>query len=452
MMEMMLIFMLLGGGGTQTGDLLDYTPTQAYWEFREMPVVDADTMSAVLNDDDASPTDRLMAIRTLGEIASGDDAKPADKANALNLLEPLVQSNEPFVGQYAKRSIEWINGVEPPARAALPAEAYDQDLALLPLGATHVGQMKMTNGVNPIDLAALFPDVRVEGESLRDAMTQEMVPGILEVLDKIGNARADLVTAGTTLHDEESFAFYLVVRGEYDRTALQIMLEDELGDDDDASFYSVGETEVVSVAGHDPIAMLMPSNEMFILLFSETRGVKLPIDEIAKKLQQPDRKPRFEIDVMEQVDAIDRKQADIWVAMKITKLMTEDRQANEIFGAYDAARVSATRDTEGVLDVKWFAEGSNEAATARSVDALEALMQEGITEMTEEKQHMPAEMQVFVDPIIEMLESMKFEQQGTNMSGGMKADPKVGLAMPMMMFGMSSRHHHPDFAVEEAPF
>ena len=58
----MMFIILLLGGSSNAGDLLDYTPTQAYWEMHDQRVVDTDTMAAVISDDNATATDKLMAV------------------------------------------------------------------------------------------------------------------------------------------------------------------------------------------------------------------------------------------------------------------------------------------------------------------------------------------------------------------------------------------------------
>ncbi|MBX2851001.1 MAG: hypothetical protein KTR15_04550 [Phycisphaeraceae bacterium] len=437
-----MMFVLLFGGGGNAGDLLDFTPTESYWEMRDQRIIDIETMSAVLEDDDATATDTLMAIRAIGEqvlVQEADpdaQADPADKAKALKLLTPYVGSKEPFVDQYAKRSIAWVKGEEPKGYAPLPAEVYDLDLALLPSDATIVGQMKIANGVGPVDLAGLIPDIKIEGQSIRDQMMSQMLPGLLQGVQMIGNARADLVTAGFVLNDKEDVSFMLVVRGQYDRVGVQVALEEAMGEDEDASFYSVGEIEVVSVANHDPVAMLMPSDELFIFLFAEDRGTKLPIDSVAKKLAQADPKPSLSAELAKQVAKIDRKKADVWAAMKVTQIMKDEPEVREVFGAFDAARATATRGTDGKMDIQWVGEGSDAAEITKTADHITALVKEGIAEFNEMKQQVPQEMRVLMGPMVEMMESMKFNADGKTMTGGMKVDPNIGMTMPMMMFGV----------------
>lgn len=444
MMMVMLLF-----GGSNAGDLLDYTPTEMYWQARDQRIVDVETMSAVFADDDATATDTLMAIRALGEVAIAEGAKPNVKADALKLLTPLVASNEPFVGQYAKRSIAWIKGVEPDAIKALSAEVYDLDLALLPKDASVVGQMKVSNGVNPINFVELIPDIKIDGESMREMMSQQMLPGILQGVQMIGNARADLVTVGLLLNDKDDVSFMLVARGQYDRVAVQLAMEDAVGDDEKASFYSVGEIEVIAVDNHDPMAILMPSDELFVVMFSEKRGVKLPIDAVAKKLGQADRKPTFDAVIAKQIDAIERDKADIWMAMRVTELMKEEREIREMLGAFDAGRATAVIDSEGIFDIKWSAEGSDEAAVSKAVQFIADQVKEGRSGVTQQMERR-AEMKPMFEPVLKMMDSMKFVADGKAMTGGMKVDSKLGAMMPMMWLGMDMRHEHQAFDVEEA--
>ena len=265
----------------------------------------------------------------------------------------------------------------------------------------------------------------------------------------VGNARADLVTAGVTLNDEEKVSFMVVIRGQYDRVAVQLAIEEAAGDDEDTSFYSVGEIEVVSVNNHDPFAMMMPSDELFIVLFSERRGAKLPIDEVAKKLHDANRKPSFSDLLGKQIAAVDREKSDVWAAMQVTQMMKDEPEVREVFGAFDAARATATRDTEGMLDIQWVGEGKDAAAIEKTAGFFTESIKEVVTEFNEMKQQMPQEMRVMMAPMVKMLESMEFNANGKTMTGGMKVDPNIGMTMPMMMFGMNVRHEGAaDFAVE----
>src|SRR5207253_10196799 len=109
----------LGGGAN---DLLDMVHTDSYWKAKQVTVsveqliADA-TAGAPANADAATPqaasVRRLMAIRTLGEMK---------KDEGLATLQSLVDSKEPFVGDYAKSAIASIQG-KPIARPGVSAQA-----------------------------------------------------------------------------------------------------------------------------------------------------------------------------------------------------------------------------------------------------------------------------------------------------------------------------------------
>jgi len=452
MSGMMLMFLLAGAGNA--GDLLDYTPTEAYWEMRDQRVVDIETMSAVLADGDATSADRLMAIRALGELAGADDADPAFKDQALLKLTPLVDSKQPFVGRYARRSIAWLKGEDPEPRPGVTAEQLAADLGLVPDSSTIIGQLKMANGVGPIDLATLIPDAEVDGRSMRDQMMQQVVPAILQGVEMIGNARVDAVSFGFTFLEpdrgDDGYAV-IIARGQYDRINVQMAME-KLSEQEnmDLNMFSIGETEVIlSKKRYESFAMMMPSNERFILMIGGGReDIPFPLDNTVQRLKDGGTELGFNDAVTAQLDRIDREKADVWVAMEIPMGLRQEEQA--MFGPFEAGRAFATRDAEGLFDVRWAGQGSDKAAVKRATEYIAGMVKETTEEMAAEKHRMPEPMQAFMDPMIEMMESMKFEADGKTMTGGMKVDPNIGMTMPMMMFGMRVQHHQRAVEVQEA--
>ncbi len=97
----------------------------------------------------ASAAQRLMAIRTLGEMKAKE---------ALDVLRPLIDSKEPFVADYARRAIARIEGKE----FASPGPAGKEmasDLALLPAGCGVVAQMRGLGTGEIFDLAKALDSV-----------------------------------------------------------------------------------------------------------------------------------------------------------------------------------------------------------------------------------------------------------------------------------------------------
>jgi len=424
MME--LLFVLTGLLGGNAGDLADYTPTDLYWQMQDQRIVDAQTMSAVLDDDDASAVDRLMAIRALGEVGK---AEGADKQAVLKVLTPLVDSKEPFVGQYAKRSIAWVKGEDPPALAMPTSAQLEQDLALLPASSILVGQLKVQPGNEPIDLASMMPDLGAVGGPnalSKEELARQAGEALVKALGMIGNARLDAVSLGLTFTGTGDDGYAMVVgRGQYDRIGVQIAFEQmaqEQGEDA-FNFYSIGQVEVITIDNRGmQLAMMMPSDELFIFMFGEPGPEGLgayPLAATAERFADPDRKPSFNEKVAAQVQQIDRDKADVWLAMQPSGPMTTEM--GEVFGAFDAGHAYGVRGEDGIMDVSWRAEGQDPAKVQETVTFIREGVKEGVTEMEQMMQQMPQMKQMF-EPMVTMMKSIKVEQDGAVMTGGMKLD------------------------------
>jgi hypothetical protein len=445
----MLMFALGGGNG---GDLLDFATTDVYWQAREQRVVDVAAMSEIVDDDQAVMADKLMAIRALGELGMAPDADPATKAKILEKLAPLVDSKEPFVGQYAKRSIAWVKGEDPEAPAKVTNEQLEADLAILPHTSTIVGQMRMENGAGPIDWTKLLPDMGENGPP-REQMIGEMSGGIAQVASMIGNARLDAVTVGGQFfgNGDDGYAV-IIARGRYDRVGVQIALQDmaeQQGEDNELSFYSIGDIEVVvSKSRWEQFAILMPSDEVFVFMIGESdQGIRMfPIDETADRLANGDVPVAFNDTVTKHMKQVDRDKAVAWVAMQVPPPMRQE--AEEFFGPLEAGHASAMRNDEGDIDITWSAEGNDAEALARSVALMNEELAEGRAEIREEMARNP-ELKPMFEPLVKIMDSLHIEAEGKTMTGGIQVPGNVGSVMPMLMFGAAPRHAVPPDAIED---
>ncbi|MFN3167938.1 MAG: hypothetical protein ACE37H_12840 [Phycisphaeraceae bacterium] len=445
----MLMFALGGGNG---GDLLDFGSTDIYWQMREQRVIDVATMSEVLDDDDAISADTLMAIRALGELGMVPDADPATKAQIVEKLTPLVDSKEPFVGQYAKRSIAWVKGEDPPARPKATQAQLDADLAILPHTSQVVGQMRIGNGVGPIDWNKLLPDMGENGPD-RGEMIGEISGMVAQAAAMIGNARLDAVTVGAQFFGNGDDGYAVILgRGQYDRIGLQIALQDmaeEQGEDSELSFYSIGDIEViVSKSRWEQFAILMPSDEVFVFMVGESdQGSKMfPIDETADRLAKGDAQLAFSDIVTKQMKQVDRDKAIAWVAMQVPPPLRQE--VEEVFGPFEAAHASAVRNDEGDIDVAWKAEGSDAQAIDLAVAKMNEELAEGRVEIREEMARNP-ELKPMFEPLIKMMDSLHVEAEGKTMTGGIQVPGNIGAVMQMMFMGFARADHvEKDFAAE----
>jgi len=424
--ELLMLIVMNGGGGT---DLLDYVPTDNYWDRHSVLAVTPDAMVNVLNDEDADATDRLMAIRTLGEL--GDEA-------SLAVLGPLVDSNEPFVGSYARRSVAWIQGEDPEPAAVIDAALLDADLALLPIDTQLVGQSRgLSASSGPIDLKAMLPDFAAAGGPPRDEMLKDLVDGLLEIIDQIGNIRLDAITLGMSFDEQrgEPDRVIIVARGRYDRDRVIRLLEEE-GETD---LFSIDDIEVAAMTEEwgEQFVMMMPSDERFVFMFTEDKNkeedVALPVDEVAMLIQEGETEPMLGGVLLDELDEIDREHTPIWLAMEVPAMLKQN-EAGEVFGAFDAMRFTGAVTGEGDLAVSAVARGGDAGAIEQTVGVIRGYIGEGIASIEEEMQFEPA-MQPMFEPILGMLRSIEIEADGNTATGTMTVPNAQGGLFQMFFLG-----------------
>ena len=439
MSESFIFLMIFALGGGSGGDLLDFAQTESYWQAREQRIVDVETMTTLLADDQTTQGDRLMAIRTLGELGKADGADPATKAKALEALKPLVDSKEPFVGQYAKRSIAWVKGEDPAAPAPVTAEQLNADLALLPHTSQIVGQMRVSNAVGPIDLTKFLPDLGERGPKPAEMIAQ-LTGGIAEVSGMIGNARLDSITVGGQFLGQGDDGYAVVIaRGQYDRISVQIAFQDmaEKQGQDSLSFYSIGDIEVIANKGDwDNFVILMPSDQQFILMVGESdQGFKMfPVDETADLIQKGDAQLAFNEVVTKQLNQVDREKALAWVAMQVPGVMRQE--AAEYFGPFEAGHASAIRTEDGNIDITWQADGNDAQKVADAVKQMNTDLEEGRADLRRNIDRDPQFKPMF-EPMLKMMDSLHLESEGKTMTGGIQVPGNIGSVMQMMFMGFA---------------
>lgn len=423
-MEFLLVMMLGMGTGN---DLLDYMSSDYYWQMQGVAAVNAQAMSDILDDNTADATQRLMAIRTLGEL--GDDA-------ALGKLEPLVDSNEPFVGIYARRSIAWIKGADPERLTPVSAEDLAKDVALLPPDSTMAAQLSMKPGMGPIDWNALLPDFPQGAGPNKQEMIAEVSRELYQLIEMIGNVRLDSITFGTNFNqDDDDGTIYLIARGEYDRFRVIDLLQQE---DDEFKGYSVGDTEVLVLQEEwQSVAFVMPTDQMLVFLFNADGQRQLPIDEVVDLVENGDAQLALDAEMLGQYEKIDTQSARAWFITSVPPVLMQDNEFEEIFGPLEAARIVATdaEDGKDLIEIQWVGEGKDEAEVAAAVEVLNGYLDEGRAGIREEIAREP-EMRAMFEPFVEMMDSMRLTADGKNMTGGMLVPANMGIMMPMiMMYG-----------------
>lgn len=419
--EILLLIVMNGGGGT---DLLDYVPTDTYFEQHSVLAVTAEAMTRIAQDQDAKPTDRLMAIRALGEM--GDEA-------SLAVLEPLTDSAEPFVGGYARRSVAWIRGDDPEPIEPVDADLMDADLALLPSEVQIIGQSRgLTLNTGPVDLKAMLSNLAAaSGESVDD-MVDQIAYQVLELVEVLGNIRLDTLTFGMSVREDGNGPgiVMVVARGQYDRSRLLQMFEEE---ESDMAFFSIDDIEVASAAHEwgEQFVFMMPSDERMVFMFSEREGTQMPIDETAMLIQDGETEPALGGVLLDELEHIDRSTTPIWMAMEVPAGFKHG-EAAEVLGAFDAVRMVGHANEAGDLVVDAWARGEDAGAVNQTVGVIRGYIIEGIEELSEEMQFDPAMAEMF-GPIVQMLQSIEMTVEGTEVTGTMTL-PNAGSGMMQMLF------------------
>lgn len=419
--EILLLIVMNGGGGT---DLLDYVPTDTYFEQHSVLAVTAEAMTRIAQNEDAKPTDRLMAIRALGEM--GDEA-------SLAVLEPLTDSAEPFVGGYARRSVAWIRGDDPEPIEPVDADLMDADLALLPSEVQIIGQSRgLTLNTGPIDLKAMLSNLAAaSGESVDD-MVNQIAYQVLELVEVLGNIRLDTLTFGMSVREDGNGPgiVMVVARGQYDRSRLLQMFEEE---ESDMAFFSIDDIEVASAAHEwgEQFVFMMPSDERMVFMFSEREGTQMPIDETAMLIQDGETEPALGGVLLDELEHIDRSVTPIWMAMEVPAGFKHG-EAAEVLGAFDAVRMIGHANEAGDLVVDAWARGEDAGAVNQTVGVIRGYIIEGIEELSEEMQFDPAMAEMF-GPIVQMLQSIEMTVEGTEVTGTMTL-PNAGSGMMQMLF------------------
>ena len=167
---------------------------------------------------------RLMAVRTLGE---------RKEAAAVPLLKTLVDSKEPFVGEYAQRALAAIEGKA--WTRPMAAKGLEADFNILPKDTGIVAQIRATpTGEKPVTIDAMVEEaVKNSPEAMKDRIAKgkdkvitKITSQVLEIADRVGNIRIDGLTLAVAqdVGPDKGWASF-VARGQYDRTAVIEALE-----------------------------------------------------------------------------------------------------------------------------------------------------------------------------------------------------------------------------------
>lgn len=458
----MILLSLLMGGGT---DLLDYVPSQDYWQAKGVVVtVDgllqelapppkasdiskllADLSSAnaatresaatqvqamgpgvipqlqeatksddpelahrakalidaIKNGGKASSVRRLIAIRTLGEMKA---------KNALPRLRELTKSDAMFVGDYATAAIAAIDG-KPYTRPHVDGSG---DVWLLPEPCRLVGHLH-THGGQAIDFDAIMkqlpPDAMLApppGGAAAPAQTptairKQVVDAVLGVAEKTGNMRLDGITLGVSGDTGANQGFGVVIaHGTYDAAAVAELVAGLQGEMKSEA-KTIDATLVLSPNEH--VSFFFPTNDRAVL----TAGAnQLPIEALVSAARTGKGKLAESKEMTALIGAVDVKQP-IWGVVQMTPAFRQD----SVLAPFDSIAVVGNQDAGNKLQIQFSGKGSDADKVKDAVKQMKQGIDQGLSQLKQLRQGMQIpQIEPMLKTVTTVLESIKCEANG----------------------------------------
>ena len=460
-----LLTFLLGAGGSK--DLLDYVPTDSYWQTKKVavtpelllaeltpppPAANVDELLEQLASADSAVRDAAAAkIRAVGpaavptlqkEAKSEDieiarrakslmseisaDVKPASvrklmairtvgerkERRALPMLRPMLDSKEPFVADYARRAVAQIEGTA--YERPVPTEAMKQDLWLLPRACSAVGQFAPRAG-----LAQRFDEALAlmhMNESQKKDRTQILTESALELAEHIGNVRIDGFTAGASDDFSETSGWFVaIVRGQFDRVAVGQRVREE-------------GSPSGNVEGHD-VFDLDEGGSLFFL--SDNQAVYMVVaggtEPPTKELIAAAATGRGGLDKAEGLAPLLKSaptDQPLWAAVKVT----EAYRQMPIFAGFDTITV-AGKQQGPTLSLQAVAQGTDAKAVDTSMQAFNKVHKDAVDGMKSIAPVMPP-----LQRVSKFLESVKTQVDGAKVTATATFEGPVTRVIVFMNF------------------
>ncbi len=262
---------------------------------------------------------RLMAIRTVGESKDKE---------ALPHLQKLLDSKEPFVADYARRAIASIEG-KPYKRELAPASP--EDLWLLPAGCGVVGQVRATGG-RTVSLEKLLANMPPFFGFQHQDMMQQVYANVLQTLEQVGNVRFDSATVGISSDFVDGAPKFIIIkaRGQFDSKAANEALKRV-----DTPKNRNG-VDVYEIDGGGRLAFLSDTRAVVI---SGPGDENLPIEELFTAIETGKGKLRNNAELTRLIEATDT-QMPLWLVAKIS----EGYRQSPILAPFDSLVFSGRRE------------------------------------------------------------------------------------------------------------
>jgi hypothetical protein len=352
---------------------------------------------------------RLMAVRTLGELK---DPK------GLAVLESLLDSNEPFLADFARLAAQRIEGKP---HEHVPLKHNPADLALLPSNTAALGQM-VVPGDPDWHVEKLFEHMPMFGAVEGQAdMLAEMTEAVGLAAEQLGNVRLDALTLGFTENIARGDgAMILIAHGKWDVRKMTAGLKQMAPDWPQQNV-------------DDQTVIVIESNVRLIAFDDATLAFVAATDEagqMVRKLIQAKKQPvdlALDAGLIQELSGMDRAQPS-WLIADLKKA------APDLDGPFKSLEHLSltTRSVDQKSILHFTVRGRPGATVALVQEVLQGKVKEMIAQVEQGATFLPKGEQT-----IKMLKSLKLERGAQGLSGQFELDKQAGtsLFMPLLMFG-----------------
>lgn len=482
----MVVFSGVGGN-----DLLDYLPTQAYWQSKGVEVTASGLIGELVIPGPQTSPDITQLIRQLGaadfnareqaeqrltgigkraipeleaaakspdlevatraakilRVLTGDDRVAAVRTlmairtlgemksrEALPVLRKLLTSEQPFVADYAAEAIAAIEQ-KPYSRPRPSAADLDRDVWSLPKGCSLAAQIVLA-GQKRISLDKLIEqqkDLPPGFGGDKDEVTKRWTEAVLSLAEKTGNIRVEAVTVGVAGEIDSDKGYGIVVgRGRYDAAAARALLK-EAGE----------EEETLTVDG---VEVLQPDDSICLILLGDDRLVliagsvevgsvldQIPGKELVAALKTGKGGLRDNEAMVKLIEGVDRSKG-MWAAVHVTDSY---RDFVPFLTPVDTITLVAG-ETEGGLAGGLTAEGRDPEALKGAATDFQGALKGAQEEINRELQQNPMPS---LKTLSDFLAGVKVEAQGTRITvTGQYKGANGFMFLPWLGLGVTVAH------------
>jgi len=364
-------------------------------------------IAQIITESQPAAVRRLMAIRALGE--SGDPA-------AVAVLTPLLKSTELFEADYAATAIATLHHEawsRPPAAAAecaADAWRFPGDCAVV---------VQATNyRFHPLSLSALVAQEMIMSNRPRQVVLDEYNSRVLAIAEVLGNVRLQALTIGVAGHVSiDSGYLAIVFRGQFDPLAMGRAIETQMPGMHETTMSGFRVYCPPSSPYMPDFSYVIPDEHRVVMILGPPRVL---IDSVVAAVAAGKDDLHGSADLSPLLAAADMTQP-LWGVAKVTPSF---QAAAPILAPFDTLTLHSGIGQDQMLHVKLSASGNDPVGAKSSATTFNT----GVADMLRELRPMLTVMPI-TRPLLRTLESIHCDADGGNANMTMQGPPSLLQAM-----------------------